>query len=339
MEYYLLNYNKKRPNNSIPKLKKELINYLKEESKKKHFPSRRELERKFHTQLYESIYSLYNSAGLKYKLCANQDLKTIKANLLLRLMIKNLGKLNLELSQYRKIHENGIDIIAKKNDKKIGIELKAYNKYEKLKQRNIKQVERFIKNEQLDNAIIITTTDLKDGNLKILENIKIIWHKDLIKILTEKEQKSLIFIREKSVNFEDVSKNIKRQKILDYVYKRFNEDGVKPGYAEISKKLHLDVYTYFENLFEIYKVLRIPPPLKNMNGKGAKSPDIDCINLWKEEFKRYILEELEKGNKYPSGVEIGEYFGISHIWNIIKVSDLYKELNLKPYLEREKRAT
>ena len=87
------------------------------------------------------------------------------------------------------------------------------------------------------------------------------------------------------------------------------------------------------------KFLRIPPPLKNMHGRGAKKPDIDCINLWKEEFKKYILEEIKKGDKYPSGVEIGKHFGIAHIWNIVKVSDLYKELNLKPYLEREKRTT
>ncbi|MFH0831501.1 MAG: hypothetical protein V1886_01380 [archaeon] len=82
-----------------------------------------------------------------------------------------------------------------------------------------------------------------------------------------------------------------------------------------------------------------PPPLKNMKGIRAKKPDIDCINLWKEEFKRYILEEIKKGNKYPSGEEIAKHFGISHIWNIVKVSELYKELNLKPYLERERRIT
>ena len=48
-------------------------------------------------------------------------------------------------------------------------------------------------------------------------------------MLTEKEQKSLKFIREKSVNFEDISKNIKRQRILDYVYKRYKEEWVKPS--------------------------------------------------------------------------------------------------------------
>ena len=103
--------------------------------------------------------------------------------------------------------------------------------------------------------------------------------------------------------------------------------------------MHLCVYTYFNGLFEIYKLLKIPPPLKGMKGKGAKLPDIECINLWKNEFKRYILSEVKQGNGYPSGEKIEKYFGISHIWNITKVSDLYRELNLKPYLEREKRIT
>ena len=68
-------------------------------------------------------------------------------------------------------------------------------------------------------------------------------------------------------------------------------------------------------------------------------PDIESVNLWKEEFKKYILEEIQKKKKYPSGEEIGKHFGISHIWNVVKVSDLYIELNLKPYLEREHRTT
>jgi len=101
----------------------------------------------------------------------------------------------------------------------------------------------------------------------------------------------------------------------------------------------LNVRSYFKSLFDIYKKLKIPPPLKNMSGKQAKQPDNECIELWKNEFKKYILEIVEKEKRYPSGVEIGNHFGISHIWNIVKVSDLYKELGLKSYLERENRLT
>lgn len=73
-----------------------------------------------------------------------------------------------------------------------------------------------------------------------------------------------------------------------------------------------------------------------MGGARAINPDVEVIRLWKEEFKKFIIEEIRNGKKYPSGVEIGKSFGISHIWNIVKVSDLYKELGLKPYLERGK---
>ncbi len=74
-----------------------------------------------------------------------------------------------------------------------------------------------------------------------------------------------------------------------------------------------------------------------MGGKRAKNPDFEVINLWKEEFKKFILEEIKNGKKYPSGDEIGKHFGISHIWSIVKVSQLYKELGFPSYLERKPR--
>ncbi|MEK6826118.1 MAG: hypothetical protein AABX08_00605 [Nanoarchaeota archaeon] len=76
-----------------------------------------------------------------------------------------------------------------------------------------------------------------------------------------------------------------------------------------------------------------------MGGKRAKKPDEESINLWKNEFKKFILKEIKKGNRYPSGDKIGSHFGISNIWNIVNVSDLYLELGLEPYLERKSRVT
>ncbi len=338
MNYPLLYSKNKRPKNSLNELKKEILDYLNEETKKGHFPSRRWIEKNFHLRfitISKNINSLYNEAGLIYKLTQNQEIKTVKAQLLLELIIKNIKKFGLKLILSRGIHERGVDIICKNRDKRIGVELKAYNKNEKLKQRDIAQVEKFIEKEKLNKAIIVTTTNLKDKEIRKSGGIKIIYYNELINILKDMNVKEeFSFIRKNSVNIQDTSKKIKRQKILDFVSRKYCEDNKKAGCLEITRELHLDIYTYFRNLFEIYKILRIPPPLKN-----KPKQDIDSTNLWKEEFKRYILEEIKRGKKYPSGEDIGKHFGISHIWNITKVSELYKELGLKPYLERKKRTT
>jgi len=339
MAYDLLYYKGKRPNNCKDKLKKEILSYIKEETKKQHFPSRRELEKKFHLQLGGGIETFYKDAGVLYKLCQNQDIKARKANLLLKIILKNLNKLGLELIQYKTAHERGIDILTKEKGNRVGIEIKAYNVHERLKQKDINQVLKFIKNEQLKKAILITTTDITDSSLKLPSNLSLIRLKELKEITSKEDQIDLDYIRNFSVNIEDAQKEIKKQRILDYVSNKYKNEAKKPGYNEILKELNLDIYTYFSNLFEIYKILRIPPPLWKMGGKRAKRPDKESIGLWKEEFKRYILEEIKKSKKYPSGEEISKHFGISSVWNIVKVSELYKELGLKPYLEREKRPT
>lgn len=340
MKYKFLYYNGKRPAKIHNTLKKELIHYLRKEFEKNSFPSRRELEKKFHLKLdtlFKNIKLLYKFAGIEYKLSPSQYSKSEKASLLLNLIIKNLPLFGLKLICYRKVTERGIDIIAMKGNKRVGIEIKAYNKYEPLKKRDILQVKRFIDSESLASAIIVTTTDLQQYDSEKLDNLSIIKYSSLCDILSNDPQKLKIlsYIRNHSVNTIDFSKEIKKQRILDYVLLSYQNKGKKPSYQDILKDLNLDIYTYFENIFEIYKILKIPPSLKNMGGKRAKNPDIELIELWKHEFKQYILQEVKKG-RFPSGEELGKHFEISNVWNIVNVSNLYLELNLKPYLERKK---
>ena len=87
---------------------------------------------------------------------------------------------------------------------------------------------------------------------------------------------------------------------------------------------------------DIYKSLQIPPPTKGRWGARAQTPDKEFLQLWKNKFKEFILEEVKNG-RYPSGVEIGKHFSISHIWNLVKTSELYNELGIAPYRERSKR--
>jgi hypothetical protein len=336
MLYELLYYKGKRPNNSASTLKNELISYLREEYAKGHLPSKRELQNKFHLRLDISIKNLYETAGLVYKSMANQSIKSQKARLLLDLVVNNLSLFGLELYKYRNVHERGIDILAKGGGQRIGVELKAYNKFERLKNKDIEQVKRFILREKLDSAIIITTTDL--GNIsKHNNNITLIKYSLLKQILTRPDDiTKLNFILTHSTNQEDFSKAVKRQQILDHVLTEYVKTGKKCSCIDIVRAKHLHIYTYFSGLSEIYQILKIPPPLGNMGGLRAKNPDKEAISLWKKEFKQFILEEIKAGRKYPSGVEIARHFGISNIWNVVKVSELYDELELKSYLKRGK---
>ena len=340
MKYQYLYYEGKRPNDTKNRLGKELINFVKEEGKNKHFPSRRELEGKFHLKLgslFGGINDLYSSANLKYKPAPNQELKIVKANLLLQVILDNLDKFGLTLVEYRRPSERGIDIVTEKKGKKVGIEIKAYSERERLKVRDINQVLRFVYKENLSRAIIITTTNLEATNLVSQEKIDIINYNKLFKVLGPKYSEKFDYIREASVNVHSNAKDIKRQKILDYVSNKYFYHGDKPTCNDILKNVNLDVYTYFNSLFDVYKTLEIPPPTSNMGGKRAKNPDKEVIELWKNEFKKYIIKEVRTNGRYPSGQEIGKQFGISHVWNIVTVSELYLELGLKPYRERSKR--
>ncbi|MEK6885885.1 MAG: restriction endonuclease [Nanoarchaeota archaeon] len=343
MEYSILFTNKHHNRENKITFKKELLDYILQEYKKGHILSRREIESKFHLKLdgfFNNIDAVYSELGIKYHLSPNQEIKSQKANLLLKIILSNLSQLNLKLLSYRNVTDRGIDILCMDGEDLVGIELKAYKKEEKLKLKDIRQVENAIKKENLKRAILITTTDKSDAAFNLPKDISIINYQNLKELIQSQEQiQDIAFIRENSVNFISPYKEIKRQKILDYVYGKYIKENKKPSSAEISKNLHIKIQTYFKSLFEIYKILKVPPPTKNMGGKQAENPDKECIELWKNEFKKYILKIVEKENRYPSGVEIGANFGISHIWNFVKVSELYRELGLKPYLERETRPT
>lgn len=335
MKYKLLYYSGKRPNNSINELRKEVIIYLQKESKKGHFPSKRELHYNFNMNISAPIEKLYSEAGIEYQPAINQHIKVKKASILLKIVLDNLHILGLLHVKHREIRERGIDIVTKKGKEKIGIELKAYNKHETLKAKDIAQVNRFIEKEGLDRAILITTTEHTEVGLTSTNKIRIIKGKELKNIINnEKYKKQLEYILNFSSNRENVQKQIKRKKILEYVSRKFRLEGKKASCLDIQINLHMDVSSYFKGLSEIYKILGILPPTRKMRGPRAKNPDQEIIEMWKDAFKLFIMEELIRGNKYPSGKKIGNKFGISHIWNIVKVSELYSELGVKPYGER-----
>src|SRR3989344_623211 len=157
----LLDVRCKRPNGSKEILRKELIDYVKDESIKNHYTSTREIRNMFRVELNKlfrgGIKELYTFANVEYKLAPNQELKYKKAYLLNEVVIKTLlPQLKLKLIKSRAVNENGIDILAEDNNRNlIGIELKAYNKFEMIKSKDINQIMRFIKNERLNRVLFI----------------------------------------------------------------------------------------------------------------------------------------------------------------------------------------
>ncbi len=298
MKYPLLYHWEKRPDHSEKLMQKDLINYIKEEATKNHFPSRRELETRLCFQLsptFKGILGLYASAKINYKLAPNQQEKINKATILLNIISKNLTKLNLTLIKNRKVNERGIDILAFDESGLVGIELKAYNKGETLKLKDLIQVKKAIIQENLSRAIIITTTDKIKAKIMPEDKIRVITYSELTNILSIKHLSEIEYIQNSSVNIWTKDKELKRQRILDFVSTKYKK-GIKSSYKLILKELNLDLYTYFDNLFEIYKILKVLPPTKNMRGLRAKYPDKDLLELWKTKFKEYILEETKKGH-------------------------------------------
>jgi hypothetical protein len=273
---------------------------------------------------------------VKYKLKINQEIKYKKAKLLLNIILNNLGVFGLTLIEARGVNQHGVDIVASAGSKNIGIELKAYNLNEKLKVKDINQVERFINKEKLDKCILITTTNIQDAHINYNPNIEIIFLFELKKLLSKKYSKQLNFITTQTVNITNSKKKKTRKKILEYVKNQYLL-GNAPSHKEICKTLKVDIRTYFDSLTEIYKELKLPAFNRMQFGPKSNKFDPEIISMLKEECKKYILKITKTEKRYPTGVEIGKQIGINHIWNYIKINELYAELNLPNYLERKKR--
>ncbi len=334
---------KRRPTKSIDMVREELIAYLKETVGEDHYPSRRELEGKFKLRLapdlFRSIKDLYKQAGIKYKQQNNQSIKSKKAKLLVEVISKNIEKLNLSLIKTNGTHQRGVDIITKdKNNNIIGIELKAYNKNEMVKKRNIEQIENWLKTKSFHKIILITTTSKIENNVEVPKNVEIIKFEDLIKICNKNSFKKIRYIRDYSVHIDTKEHEVKRKLIKNYI--RYNyEDNERININEINNILKLDIYTYFKNQLELYKYCNIIPPicvvkLKKRRDKNKLS--LEYFKIWEYKIINYLKEEISKGH-YASGEDINRKFKISHIWQYFKVSELYKKVGLKPYHERASR--
>ena len=324
----------RKPSNSKEEIKKQLINYLKEEVSKNHYPSRIEIEQKFHLRLSEffnGIEDFYKSAGLQYKQVENQAIKVEKAKKLLKISINLLKRMKFKILTIRGPNQRGIDMIVSKNGELIGVELKAYNKFERVKRKDILQLKRFKKDEKLNKVFLFTTTNRISTTVPswievfTFQKLKNYCNKEEISVLNE--------IRMKSIHIETKDKEEKRRKILEYVKKNADK-GKYVGADDILRELGLYVYTYFKGMDEIYEKVGIKISLRR--SRYIRDPKLkektrkEILN----KILQFIRNEVSRGH-YPTGVEIGKVFGVKNIWNYWRVGDLYRMLNLPTYLERK----
>ncbi len=331
-----LNLKCKRPNNSFKQMRNELVDYIKKEVKNSHYPTRRFIERKFRlrlTPIFNGINELYKLSGINYKQKNSQELKNMKAEALLKVVLGILPKLNLKLIKYRTTHERGIDILAEDTHKNlIGIEIKAHHKYEPIKNRNMEQLKRFIINERLDQVILITTSS-KISCSSNQKNISIIDYESLKCLCDNNQLRVLEFIREKSIHHETMDKENKRKMIIQYAKDRIKK-GKDINHRLISKDLHIGLRTYFKSINEIYDKLGILPPISIMGEGRRSSKKYHYREKVINKMLDYIKQEVLKGH-YPNGFDIGKEFGIKHIWDFVTMTELYERLGLEPYQKRK----
>jgi len=326
----------KRPAGCDEILRRELMEYVKGEISKNHYPSRRELESKFRVKigiLFGNIENLYNQSQSKYVQKDNQFLKQQKAKMLLKIVRDVLGKLGLKIVKARRVQEHGVDIIARDNKGDfVGIELKAYNKYEAVKPKNIEQLKNSLKRENIKRGILITTTSKVKKNMDVPDNIRIVLFDEISNLCGTEIKANLDFIRNYSVHIETEEKEAKRKEIIT-IFREQAKNGKIMSAIDISKRFKIHPYTYFKSIFDIYEKAGIFPSTYVTRGLRDNARRTKLREQLANSILDYIKMEVKRGH-YPTSNDIKIKFGIPHIWDYFKMSDLYRKLNLPSYLER-----
>jgi hypothetical protein len=195
------------------KLRKKIIRYIQSEVCKEHYPTRLEIEEKFHTNIQCSIRKLYELTGVEYKRDPNPFLRYEKekrsAETTQKLLTKSGYKIkSMSIGPSR---PNGADIfIEDKKRQLIPVEIKAYQKFGRIGhaenspyiKNKILQLKRYIKNLKAPYGYLITSTDKKTIKT-VPPNIRILFGKDIRKLLLQFKMdeglKDLDWIRNPSV--------------------------------------------------------------------------------------------------------------------------------------------
>jgi hypothetical protein len=299
-------------------LKERILNYIRAKVKEGFYPTREEINKKFHTNIDGSIRELYELAGLEYKREPNPFLRYEKEKRLANIVVKLFPQIGFKIRRVSigPSRPNGPDVIVEdKNKQLIPVELKAYQKFGKVGHaenspyigNEISQLKRYIRNLRAPYGYLVTSTDRKTLNT-LPSNIKILFGKNLKQLLLKfemyKEIKDLEWIRNSSISYgkEKIYKKI-RDKILRYINKKFKE-GKYVSEHEIFRKFKLNPNSYFPGgMREIYKILGIDVELL---------PNYRMSRRFnKKKFKKLIIKFVKEENKrgyFPTYKEIQKKF-------------------------------
>lgn len=121
-----------------------------------------------------------------------------------------------------------------------------------------------------------------------------------------------------------ISKEEKRNLILDYAKKRYEQENHLVSKREIRSIFHLELYNYFENIFDMYQHLGIEVPLCYCPREYAITKILN-----------YVKNQSSK-RLYPGLKEVEKVLGIS-LWTYFKnMRDLYSKAGIDYQLHLEK---
>ena len=303
-------------------LKEEILEYIRTEAAKGHYPTFMEIEEKFRTNMrthFSGIRDAYELAGIPYKREPNPFLKYEKEEKLTAISVKIFHKMGYLIEKTSIGPQgNGPDIILKnRNEELIPAEIKAYHRFGKIKEKQDDKSSRYFRNEiaqlleyekQLKSpyGYLVTSTDRKTFQ-RVDQRIRILLSNDIKKLLIEygmeEELKTLDWIRETASLTETEEKIRTTRDAIAVFVKNEIEKGKYVNKREIQAKFKIDLRSYFKSMKDVYQVVGVDPYSLSHARMGGQ---IDK-NLLKKRITGYVRRKTKKG-KHPTYKEIQRRF-------------------------------
>ena len=312
--------------NIIAKSKKglteEILEYIRAEVAKGHYPTFMEIEEKFRTNMrthFSGIRDAYELAGIPYKREPNPFLKYEKEEKLTAISVKIFCKMGYLIEKTSIGPQgSGPDIILKnRNEELIPVEIKAYHRFGKIKEKQSDKISKYFRNEiaqlleyemQLKSpyGYLVTSTDRKTFQ-HTDPRIRILFSKDIKKLLIgygmENELNTLDWIREKA-SLTETEEKVKttRNVIVAFVKKKI-EDEKYVSKREIQAKFKIDLRSYFKTMKDVYQAVGVDPYILSHARMGGQI-DKDIL---KKRIIDYVRRKVGEGN-YPTYKEVQRTF-------------------------------
>ena len=306
------------PRKNKQQVKKEILEYIRLETAKGRYPTHSELEEKFRTNIsthFSGIREAYQLANVSYKRQPDPFLKYEKEQKLASISVGIFRKMGYMIEKVSIGPQGkGPDVILKnKNGELIPVEIKAYQKFGKIKDDLTDHFSKYFTNEiaqllryetQLGSpyGFLVTSTDRKTFQ-HVNKRVRILFSKDIKKLLIEnkmeKHIETLNWIRETagSVEKEEKYKAV-QDAIVTFVKKQLLNRNYT-GKREIQARFRIDLESYFRSMKKVYESAGIDPyslSHARMGGQVDKE-------RFKEKMETYVRNEV-RGGRSPTYKEI-----------------------------------